>query len=184
MGGGCLEACEWQSCQIRVKSVKLAPCTDSMWVWPTGVIVFNYTLTLYPAVLMSVGRMRSVWVLFLLSMVFNRLDRTMWQNNRMQITNVLFWTFKDTPPAATNVLDGMCVCVCLWEDLYLLSSFFRQKFSWITLWHASPSVVYLVKHFVQQVGATHVVVTDRFHSFHIHSDVLVCKNVFIWKGRW
>lgn len=76
-----------------------------------------------------------------------------------------------------------CVCVCVLGRSLSSLVFLQTE---VLLDHSltfSPSAVYFVKHFVQQVGATPVVISDRFHSFHIHGDVLVCKNVFMLKGR-
>lgn len=64
-----------------------------------------------------------------------------------------FFGLENTPPAATHVPYLKMVCECLWDDLYFLSSFHRQKFSLITFWFASQRAVYLVNHSGQHVDA-------------------------------
>lgn len=116
------------------KSVKLMVEFSVHWFKGPLVSLCLITLTIYPAVLMSVGWMRFVCVVPIVHGLQQvRQDHVEKQQNANHQCPFLDFQRHTT---CCNTCARWCVCVCVfWEDLYLLSSFFRQKFSWITLWH-------------------------------------------------
>lgn len=125
------------------KSVKLTVEFSVHWFKGPLVSLCLITLTIYPAVLMSVGWMRFVCVAPIVHGLQQvRQDHVEKQKNANHQCPFLDFQRHTTCCNTCAVsLDGVCVCVFL-EDLYLLSSFFRQKFSWISLWHALKGCIF------------------------------------------
>ncbi len=121
---------------------------------PTGAILFNYTLL---SSFSHVCGIREVSCVSVVPIVHGlqqvRQDHVAKQQNAGHRCPYLDFRRHTTCRNTCAISQDVCVCVCVWEDLYFLSSFLRQKFSWITFWSASQRAVYLVKHSGQHVGA-------------------------------